>query len=756
MAGGRYNAAYKTFKNAVGFPEIVAALCSEYCAAVCPRKDVDAAVQLNLLERTCVTKATRKDPPAYNLPIKEERIGIIGGGMSGLACALRLASKKYRVTVFEKTDRLGGRSADLLPAKILEEDIRRQFQHEKYDLRLNTEIKDLTDLKNENFAAVYGTTGSGGSDFGVGCFESDDSGTEGFRADTRFFAGGGLTGKDVMHALADGLDMAWAIEVYLKTGKKEYPEKPQASRVVVDLDKLAKMPPVFVSRPVFTDEEAVAEAKRCIRCQCDACKAYCDLSAFTGKWPREMRDDIMTTVMASESMIHKTPAVRLLNMCTQCRCCDEGCPEHIQLGGMIKEARHRLHQQNKMPGAYHQFWLNDMDFSNSEFAMIRKAAPGHADCAYAFFPGCHLSGADPEYVTEPYHWLLGKDPGTGLLLRCCGVPADWAGNDEMHDAELAALKSDWTSLGCPTLITTCPSCERHLAEYLPEIKTISLYERLLQLGYCEAERRMNRPLLSSLFSVFDPCSARDRTGMQDAVRKLAEGAGLTLEELPKGDKHGCCGFGGNVAVANPAFAEYIGKARSGLRDNPYIVYCINCREVFQDAGKKSLHLLDILFDINTADWRLPDFTQRRANKILLKEQLLKEVWGEEMSDKPEAFDFKMIMVPEIREKMNRLKLLESDLGNVLAFSLQTKRRTYNAERDVYRCYRELGHITCWLEYRPHIAETESASAVKTHTEKGKLGIQNEQEYEIVNIFTHRMKIEIEAVWNGRKTDADLR
>ncbi|MDR0852306.1 MAG: hypothetical protein LBN36_07410, partial [Clostridiales Family XIII bacterium] len=26
MAGGRYNAAYKTFKNAVGFPEIVAAL----------------------------------------------------------------------------------------------------------------------------------------------------------------------------------------------------------------------------------------------------------------------------------------------------------------------------------------------------------------------------------------------------------------------------------------------------------------------------------------------------------------------------------------------------------------------------------------------------------------------------------------------------------------------------------------------------------------------------------------------------------
>ena len=38
MANSNYNAAFKAFRNAVAFPDIVAALCPEYCASVCPRK----------------------------------------------------------------------------------------------------------------------------------------------------------------------------------------------------------------------------------------------------------------------------------------------------------------------------------------------------------------------------------------------------------------------------------------------------------------------------------------------------------------------------------------------------------------------------------------------------------------------------------------------------------------------------------------------------------------------------------------------
>lgn len=141
MEKNNYNAAYKTFRNAVGFPDVVAALCSEYCAEACPRKDLDQSVQLNLLERTCVAKATRKNPTDYNVPIKRRKIAIVGAGISGLACALRLTQKKYDVTVYEKTGRWGGMLWDLLPTELFLSDIERQLQFETYDLHHNTSCR---------------------------------------------------------------------------------------------------------------------------------------------------------------------------------------------------------------------------------------------------------------------------------------------------------------------------------------------------------------------------------------------------------------------------------------------------------------------------------------------------------------------------------------------------------------------------------------------------------------------------------------
>lgn len=60
MENKRYNAAYKIFRNAAAFPDIAAELCSEYCHQNCPRKEAGGAVQINLLEKTCVARAKGK------------------------------------------------------------------------------------------------------------------------------------------------------------------------------------------------------------------------------------------------------------------------------------------------------------------------------------------------------------------------------------------------------------------------------------------------------------------------------------------------------------------------------------------------------------------------------------------------------------------------------------------------------------------------------------------------------------------------
>ena len=102
ISRNKYDRAYKSYRDAVVFPEIVSKICDARCQNACPRTHIDDAVQIRLLEETCVNKARKKEPLKYNLPKKQGKIGIIGGGLSGLTCGLRLATKKYSVVIFEK------------------------------------------------------------------------------------------------------------------------------------------------------------------------------------------------------------------------------------------------------------------------------------------------------------------------------------------------------------------------------------------------------------------------------------------------------------------------------------------------------------------------------------------------------------------------------------------------------------------------------------------------------------------------------
>ena len=63
---------------------------------------------------------------------------MIGAGVSGLACALRLCMKKYEVEVFEEKDQIGGTLWDLMEPELFLADIEEQFLYENYVLHLNT------------------------------------------------------------------------------------------------------------------------------------------------------------------------------------------------------------------------------------------------------------------------------------------------------------------------------------------------------------------------------------------------------------------------------------------------------------------------------------------------------------------------------------------------------------------------------------------------------------------------------------------
>ena len=737
ITAGRFSAAYKSYRDSVVFPGIVSEICPGYCRDACIRRDLDEALNLPLLEKSLVALTSRRQPNAYNLPRRGEKIAVIGAGISGMTFALKMASRKYDVTVFEREAQIGGHLKNLMDEDVYIKEFELQFANEKYTLLLNTEASAdlstglLTAVDGEgntrvydDFDVIYIASGEGSAS--IPSFEKTTAFVRAGK--TGIFWGGSLLGKDTMHALADGISLSALADTYIKTGNLEEPEPPAPSGCVANEDKLIYTEAVS-SRGVYSQEECIAEAARCIRCQCDACESSCDLVRFYKKWPVKLRDEIFLSVKPAGSLVHKCPSRKYIAACTQCGMLENACPEEIELCQMIKTARHQMHKVDKMPAAYRQYFMNDMDFANGDFAKIVRGKG-----SYAFFPGCNLGALNPDYVIKSFKWIRRQFPDAGLLLRCCGIPADWAGNTEKHNSEITQLAAEWEQLGRPVLITACMSCDKHIHEYLPEIETISLYELYAQ--NCGISPELARPdEAGELFTVFDPCPARSRDSVQAAVRNIAEARGIRIEELPKNDQHGCCGFGGQGAIAQPHFAEYVTGERIAMSDNPYLVYCSNCRDVFNAGGKRAVHILDLMFDIDpSGKGEQPGITDRRLNRVILKEKLLKEIWGEEMTVKPARDKYKLEMDTEVAAKAERLRILSEDICNVIQRAEDTGRRTKNADTGHFKAYNEIGAITLWVEY------SEAPP------------VDGQEVRKIHNLYSHRMQIKLEAVFNGRKID----
>ncbi|HZK02132.1 MAG TPA: heterodisulfide reductase-related iron-sulfur binding cluster, partial [Anaerovoracaceae bacterium] len=402
------------------------------------------------------------------------------------------------------------------------------------------------------------------------------------------------------------------------------------------------------------------------------------------------------------------------------------------MDSMFLQARKELHRLDRMPWAFHDFWLRDMEFADGEFAAIIKSPPGIKMSKYAFFPGCQLGASDPRYVREAYSRLLDIDPTTALFLKCCGTPVKWSGNEEKHAETIAKLRADWESLGRPELIIACPSCINNINEFLAEAKTISLYEYMDMEGVIPVSADD-----ISAWSVFDPCASTGNDGMRKSVRNLAEKAGLILEPLPVQEDHtACCSYGGRVSTANPEFADFVVNRRITESSNPYITYCINCRDIFLDAGKETIHILDILFGegkkLNNCGKKLPTVTERRNNRYELKKQLLRDVWGDDIVNEKPQINIDLKIGPEMKDKLNKEHILEEEIANVIEFCESTGRTVHMAENDTFGGYRKIGYMTYWVEYK-----------------------KNGKKFELINAYSHRMSIDLEAVWNGKKVEIDL-
>jgi glutamate synthase (NADPH) small chain len=167
-AEGRIEEAYEVAAATNTFPEICGRVCPQdrLCEGNCVIEKGFESVTIGAVEKyitdTAWEKGWVKPPrPARELPYS---IGIIGAGPAGLAAAERLRIKGWKVTVYDRYDRVGGLMIYGIPNFKLEKEVvlRRHAQYAEagIDFVLNVEIgRDITlaHLRSQHDAVLVAT-----------------------------------------------------------------------------------------------------------------------------------------------------------------------------------------------------------------------------------------------------------------------------------------------------------------------------------------------------------------------------------------------------------------------------------------------------------------------------------------------------------------------------------------------------------------------------------------------------------------------
>ncbi len=324
-------------------------------------------------------------------------------------------------------------------------------------------------------------------------------------------------------------------------------------------------------RPSFRE---VAEG--CI--ECGLCREDCPFLQKHGL-PRWIAESCLSSREAQHARAFE---------CSLCGLCTALCPVRLDPMKMFLHMRREAFVRGQGEDSRHRTLLNYERRGVSPHFCGHFFPPG---CDTVFFPGCALPGTRPGRVFQLLEHLHKSQPSLGIVLDCCTKPSHDLGRTGHFEALFGHLKKQLWMRGVRTVLVACPSCHKVFKEHGREFHLATVYERLSD------HRPPVLPLGKECVTVHDPCAVRFERHVQEAVRFLIRGLGLTLEEMTHhGEKTLCCGEGGAAGFVAPGFSRHWKSMRKeeakGFR---MITYCAGCVDALESTGPIS-HLLDLLFE----------------------------------------------------------------------------------------------------------------------------------------------------------------
>lgn len=684
LAKGDFDKAYALYEKNTPFPHLLAAGCEAPCEKACKLNELGEGIAIRRLEQAITSYGQAKARGGLRMK-KKKTVAIAGSGLFALFLAGELAKKNYPLSVYCAEPDLESwlaaattfASADTVQhtlATLKKMDVSFHFGEALTPALLDT-LQAAQDVVCASMAVVRTCLPDAAPDQALMYLE----------------------GRGLVCGATDGvLDSAFGAKKAALTvdrlAQKLHPSNTRGEEGAVSTRLYTALDGVAPSRQVACDgtysrEDAVREAARCIQCHCDECVKACPYLQHYNKFPRLLTREIYNNVsiIMGDHVMNKP-----INACSLCGQCKVVCPNGYDMAEVCHLARQNMVETGKMPLAPHEFALMDMMFSNDE-AFLARPQPGFEKCRYVFFPGCQMTAIAPATVRAAYADLCARlDGGVGLILGCCGVIADWAGRTQMFEETQALLKDALHRLGDPTIVCACPTCQKTLAAFAGT-ETLGIWQLLEEIGLPGGA--LNAPRQVALH---DSCGARGDAATQTAIRDLA--AKLGCEIVPTvydGDATPCCGYGGLTQYANREVAQEMTAMCLSRSEAPYLTYCMACRDRFARQGRDSMHILELVY--GTSADHCPDISQKRYNRLGLKQQLLAELWKERFAFMNVPFTTEY--TPEALQLMDERMILKSDVAQVLTALRETDEAILDEETGISITRARVGNVTFWVKYR---------------------------------------------------------
>ena len=153
--------------------------------------------------------------------------------------------------------------------------------------------------------------------------------------------------------------------------------------------------------------------------------------------------------------------------------------------------------------------------------------------------------------------------------------------------------------------------------------------------------------------------------------------------------------------ANPELARTVIEKRIGQSDSDYLAYCAMCRDYLASGGKRTFHLLDLLFGKPAEDCaqrKGPGYTLSRENRARLKNELLEELWGEMPVGKEKYGRLRLRISDELRQTLERRQILDSDIQQVIDFAETSGTKLRSSRTGHFLAHWKPSAVTYWVEY----------------------------------------------------------